>query len=171
LVGIGRRSPKLTAVDAHAVERLGLLAAIRAWRPERGPFPAFADRCVTNQALLALALTALLTSSPRFCELAAISPCALTRRMPRPDVTSPTRESALLISTPSTSIPTARPPSSRMGAYDAMYWSARALSVHTSEPACAFAIASLNAGYAAPMSSANTALMLPAARSLATSER
>jgi len=33
---------------------VGLLAAIRAWRPERGPFPAFADRCVTNQALLAL---------------------------------------------------------------------------------------------------------------------
>ena len=34
--------------------RLGLVAAIRAWRPERGPFPAFADRCVSNQALLAL---------------------------------------------------------------------------------------------------------------------
>ncbi len=33
---------------------MGLLAAIRAWRLERGPFPAFADRCVSNQALLAL---------------------------------------------------------------------------------------------------------------------
>lgn len=31
-----------------------LIAAIRAWRPERGPFPAFADRCVLNQALLAV---------------------------------------------------------------------------------------------------------------------
>jgi RNA polymerase sporulation-specific sigma factor len=37
--------------------RVGLLAAIRAWRPERGPFPAFADRCVSNQALLALKAT------------------------------------------------------------------------------------------------------------------
>jgi RNA polymerase sporulation-specific sigma factor len=40
--------------DLAQEARLGLLAAIRAWRPERGPFPAFADRCVTNQALLAL---------------------------------------------------------------------------------------------------------------------
>jgi RNA polymerase sporulation-specific sigma factor len=41
--------------DLAQEARLGLLDAIRAWRPERGPFPAFADRCVTNQALLALA--------------------------------------------------------------------------------------------------------------------
>jgi RNA polymerase sigma factor (sigma-70 family) len=34
--------------------RIGLILAIRAWRPERGPFPAFADRCVRNQALLAV---------------------------------------------------------------------------------------------------------------------
>ena len=40
--------------DLAQEARVGLLAAIRAWRPERGPFPAFADRCVTNQALLAL---------------------------------------------------------------------------------------------------------------------
>ena len=33
---------------------MGLVAAIRAWQPERGPFPALADRCVTNQALLAI---------------------------------------------------------------------------------------------------------------------
>ena len=33
---------------------MGLVAAIRAWQPERGPFPAFADRCVSNHALLAL---------------------------------------------------------------------------------------------------------------------
>jgi RNA polymerase sigma factor (sigma-70 family) len=38
--------------------RVGLLSAIRAWRPERGPFPAFADRCASNQALLALEATA-----------------------------------------------------------------------------------------------------------------
>jgi RNA polymerase sporulation-specific sigma factor len=40
--------------DLAQEARVGLLAAIRAWRSERGPFPAFADRCVTNQALLAL---------------------------------------------------------------------------------------------------------------------
>ncbi len=40
--------------DLAQEARVGLLAAIRAWRPDRGPFPAFADRCVTNQALLAL---------------------------------------------------------------------------------------------------------------------
>jgi RNA polymerase sporulation-specific sigma factor len=40
--------------DLAQEARMGLLAAIRAWRPERGSFPAFADRCVTNQALLAL---------------------------------------------------------------------------------------------------------------------
>jgi RNA polymerase sporulation-specific sigma factor len=40
--------------DLAQEARVGLLAAIRAWRPERGPFPAFADRCVTNQALLAV---------------------------------------------------------------------------------------------------------------------
>ena len=40
--------------DLAQEARIGLLAAIRAWRPERGPFPPFADRCVSNQALLAL---------------------------------------------------------------------------------------------------------------------
>jgi RNA polymerase sporulation-specific sigma factor len=40
--------------DLAQEARVGLLAAIRAWCPERGPFPAFADRCATNQALLAL---------------------------------------------------------------------------------------------------------------------
>jgi RNA polymerase sporulation-specific sigma factor len=40
--------------DLAQEARVGLLAAIRAWRPGRGPFPAFADRCATNQALLAL---------------------------------------------------------------------------------------------------------------------
>ena len=44
--------------DLAQEARVGLLAAIRAWRPERGPFPAFADRCVSNQALLALEATA-----------------------------------------------------------------------------------------------------------------
>ena len=34
--------------------RIGLLAAIRAWQHDRGPFPAFADRCVHNHALMAL---------------------------------------------------------------------------------------------------------------------
>ena len=40
--------------DLAQEARVGLLAAIRAWRPERGPFPAFAARCVSNQALLAI---------------------------------------------------------------------------------------------------------------------
>ena len=40
--------------DLAQEARLGLLSAIRAWRPERGPFSAFAERCVRNQALLAL---------------------------------------------------------------------------------------------------------------------
>ena len=40
--------------DLAQEARIGLLAAIRAWRPERGPFPAFATRCVRNQALLAI---------------------------------------------------------------------------------------------------------------------
>jgi hypothetical protein len=44
----GGVSPRFASMCA------GLLAAIRAWQPHRGPFPAFADRCVTNQALLAL---------------------------------------------------------------------------------------------------------------------
>ena len=34
--------------------RIGLLAAIRAWQHDRGPFPAFADRCVHNHALMAV---------------------------------------------------------------------------------------------------------------------
>lgn len=40
--------------DLAQETRIGLVAAIRAWRPHRGPFPAFADRCVRNQALLAV---------------------------------------------------------------------------------------------------------------------
>ena len=39
--------------DLAQEARIGLRLAIRAWRAERGPFPAFADRCVSNQALLA----------------------------------------------------------------------------------------------------------------------
>src|SRR5947209_20417395 len=40
--------------DLAQEARIGLLAAIRAWQPERGAFPAFAERCVYNQALLAV---------------------------------------------------------------------------------------------------------------------
>lgn len=53
-----RLPPGCEREDLAQEARLGLLAAIRAWRPERGPFPAFADRCVSNQALLALKATA-----------------------------------------------------------------------------------------------------------------
>lgn len=40
--------------DLAQEARIGLLAAVREWEPERGPFAAFADRCMTNQALRAL---------------------------------------------------------------------------------------------------------------------
>jgi RNA polymerase sporulation-specific sigma factor len=40
--------------DLAQEARIGLLAAIRAWQPERGPFPAFASHCVRNQTLLAV---------------------------------------------------------------------------------------------------------------------
>ena len=53
-----RLPPGCDREDLAQEARVGLLAAIRAWRPERGPFPAFADRCVSNQALLALEATA-----------------------------------------------------------------------------------------------------------------
>ena len=92
-----------------------------------------------------LALTAFFTSSPALPEFATTSPVAVTRRTPRPVVMSPTRASASLIAMPMTSMPAARF-SSRTGAYDAMYWSARALSVHTSEPGWACCVASLKAG-------------------------
>ena len=49
-----RLPPGCERDDLAQEARVGLLSAIRAWRPERGPFPAFADRCVSNQALLAL---------------------------------------------------------------------------------------------------------------------
>ncbi len=46
--------PHLGHDDLAQEARIGLLLAIRAWRPERGPFPPFADRCASNQALLAV---------------------------------------------------------------------------------------------------------------------
>jgi RNA polymerase sporulation-specific sigma factor len=49
-----RMPPGCDREDLAQEARVGLLAAIRAWRSDRGPFPAFADRCVTNQALLAV---------------------------------------------------------------------------------------------------------------------
>ena len=49
-----RPPPGCEREDLAQEARLGLAAAIREWQPERGPFPAFADRCVSNQALLAL---------------------------------------------------------------------------------------------------------------------
>jgi RNA polymerase sigma factor (sigma-70 family) len=52
-----RLPPGCDREDLAQEARVGLLAAIRAWRPDRGPFPAFADRCVSNQALLALKAT------------------------------------------------------------------------------------------------------------------
>ncbi len=49
------RLPPYCPFDDLAQEaRIGLLTALRQWRPERGPFAAFADRCATTQALRAL---------------------------------------------------------------------------------------------------------------------
>jgi DNA-directed RNA polymerase specialized sigma24 family protein len=49
-----RLPPGCEREDLAQEARVGLAAAIREWQPERGPFPAFADRCASNQALLAL---------------------------------------------------------------------------------------------------------------------
>jgi len=40
--------------DIAQEARIGFLRAIRCWQPERGPFAAFARRCVRNQVLHAL---------------------------------------------------------------------------------------------------------------------
>src|SRR5690348_13417566 len=40
--------------DLAQEARLGLVTAMREWRPERGAFPAFAQQCVKNKALLAV---------------------------------------------------------------------------------------------------------------------
>ncbi len=40
--------------DLAQEARLGLVTAMRQWRPERGAFPAFAQQCVKNKALLAV---------------------------------------------------------------------------------------------------------------------
>src|SRR5436305_923242 len=49
-----RLPPGCEREDLAQGARLALVSAIRACQPQRGPFPAFADRCVSNQALLAL---------------------------------------------------------------------------------------------------------------------
>jgi RNA polymerase sigma factor (sigma-70 family) len=49
-----RPPPGCEREDLAQEARIGLVGAIHAWRPERGPFPAFAGRCVRNQALLAV---------------------------------------------------------------------------------------------------------------------
>ncbi len=49
-----RLPPGCDREDLAQEARVGLAAAIREWQPKRGPFPAFADRCASNQALLAL---------------------------------------------------------------------------------------------------------------------
>ena len=42
------------AEDLAQEARLGVVMALRSWRPERGAFPAFAQRCVRNQVLFAV---------------------------------------------------------------------------------------------------------------------
>ena len=49
-----RLPPWCEREDLAQEARLGLVKAMREWRPERGAFPAFAQRCVKNQALLAV---------------------------------------------------------------------------------------------------------------------
>ena len=43
--------------DLAQEARLALVTAMREWRPERGAFPAFAQQCVKNKALLAVIST------------------------------------------------------------------------------------------------------------------
>ena len=55
--GIARRLRVPAGCDRHDIAqeaRIGLLAAIHAWEPQRGPFPAFARLCVRNHALKAV---------------------------------------------------------------------------------------------------------------------
>src|SRR5918998_121727 len=40
--------------DITQEARIGFLRAVAGWRPDRGPFPAFARRCVQNHVLHAL---------------------------------------------------------------------------------------------------------------------
>jgi RNA polymerase sporulation-specific sigma factor len=49
-----RLPPGCDREDLAQEARMGLLSAIRGWRATRGSFPAFADRCISNQALLAV---------------------------------------------------------------------------------------------------------------------
>ena len=49
-----RLPPRVDRDDIAQEARVGLLAAIRAWRPDRGQFSAFAVRCARNQAMKAL---------------------------------------------------------------------------------------------------------------------
>jgi RNA polymerase sigma factor (sigma-70 family) len=49
-----RLPARVDADDIAQEARVGLLAAIRAWHPDRGLFGAFAARCVRNQAMKAL---------------------------------------------------------------------------------------------------------------------
>jgi RNA polymerase sporulation-specific sigma factor len=46
--------PRCERDDLAQEARLGLVTAMREWRPERGAYAAFAQRCVKNQALLAV---------------------------------------------------------------------------------------------------------------------
>jgi RNA polymerase sporulation-specific sigma factor len=55
--GTVRRMRLPASVDREDVAqeaRIGLLAAVRAWRPGRAPFPAFAARCVRNRVIVVL---------------------------------------------------------------------------------------------------------------------
>lgn len=49
-----RRPPGCERQDLAQEARIGLCNAIRAWYPPRGPFPAFAARCVARQVIKAL---------------------------------------------------------------------------------------------------------------------
>jgi RNA polymerase sporulation-specific sigma factor len=49
-----RLPARVDSEDIAQEARVGLLSAIRGWRPDRGPFAAFTARCVRNQAIKAL---------------------------------------------------------------------------------------------------------------------
>jgi RNA polymerase sigma factor (sigma-70 family) len=81
--------PHVTREDLAQEARIGLFAAISAWRPERGPFPAFANRCASNQALLAIhaGFTRKQELLNRAVSLGGTERCSVAARPGRPPLT------------------------------------------------------------------------------------
>jgi RNA polymerase sigma factor (sigma-70 family) len=77
-----RLPARVDGEDIAQEARVGLLAAIRRWSPERGSFAAFAARCVRNQAIKALNAAGAEKHKPLSC---ALSLHSAPIGMPEPD--------------------------------------------------------------------------------------